>query len=320
MSEPPNFDDYDDDQLSKLRAIYVQNRDNLEVQIAGHGHLNVPLTLLNQFDYEKKQIALISAELKRRSSSTITAPHIQHIQQVEEISKEQHAKAPIIPSPITTEESAKPQQFSASSPADPRKPEWGNVGYWGLIGSVPLLAGCSIILAVANQPLSPMELVVVIAGGITLCCYALLAFLKAIAAASRSNSESRRFNRGGVIVGIVGIVLSLIFALFSLSLVYREYLQTQQLRTDWLRGIFIIIGLNLFLLAFLILAWLLDRPSSSVHAVSTYFKILLILFGIALIAVGGIGVAIYPTWLLLILLATGIGLLALGAFMAGRGD
>ena len=165
-----------------------------------------------------------------------------------------------------------------------------------------------------------MELVVVIAGGITLCCYALLAFLKAIAAASRSNSESRRFNRGGVIVGIVGIVLSLIFALFSLSLVYREYLQTQQLRTDWLRGIFIIIGLNLFLLAFLILAWLLDRPSSSVHAVSTYFKILLILFGIALIAVGGIGVAIYPTWLLLILLATGIGLLALGAFMAGRGD
>ena len=316
MSEPPNFDDYDDDQLSKLRAIYVQNRDNLEVQIASYGHLNVPLTLLNQFDYEKKQIALISAELKRRSAF-VDAPQIQ---QAEQISNEEHTKAPIIPSPITTKELPNPQQFSASSPADSRKPEWGNVGYWGLIGSVPLLAGCSIILAVANQPLSPMELVVVIAGGITLCCYALLAFLKAIAAASRSNSESRRFNRGGVIVGIVGIVLSLIFALFSLSLVYREYLQTQQLRTDWLRGIFIIIGLNLFLLAFLILAWLLDRPSSSVHAVSTYFKILLILFGIALIAVGGIGVAIYPTWLLLILLATGIGLLALGAFMAGRGD
>lgn len=317
MSDLMNFDDRSDNHLLNLRSRLSQNRDALELQKAGFDSLHVPVHLLTQLADLNKEIASIDTELKKRRSFIDAAPQIQ---QAEQISNEEDTKAPIIPSPITTEESAKPQQFSASSPADPRKPEWGNVGYWGLIGSVPLLAGCSIILAVANQPLSPMELVVVIAGGITLCCYALLAFLKAIAAASRSNSESRRFNRGGVIVGIVGIVLSLIFALFSLSLVYREYLQTQQLRTDWLRGIFIIIGLNLFLLAFLILAWLLDRPSSSVHAVSTYFKILLILFGIALIAVGGIGVAIYPTWLLLILLATGIGLLALGAFMAGRGD
>ena len=317
MSDSMNFDHYDDKELRELRAIRKRNLVENSKTVANFGELHVPAYRITELADLKKTIESIDAELKRRNAFVDSDPQNQ---QAEQISKEQHAKAPIIPSPITTEESAKPQQFSDPAPADSRKPEWGNVGYWGLIGSVPLLAGCSIILAVANQPLSPMELVVVIAGGITLCCYALLAFLKAIAAASRSNSESRRFNRGGVIVGIVGIVLSLIFALFSLSLVYREYLQTQQLRTDWLRGIFIIIGLNLFLLAFLILAWLLDRPSSSVHAVSTYFKILLILFGIALIAVGGIGVAIYPTWLLLILLATGIGLLALGAFMAGRGD